>query len=85
MLPLFLCSYKSHFNLPTYVYVVWKQIPLIKQAIKSSPDPKKIKLFASAWSAPAWMKTNGDLAGAGMLKGYPGSPFYKTWAKYYVR
>lgn len=60
------------------------QIPLIKEAQKLTGH-QELKLFASAWSAPKWMKTNGDLAGRGRLKGNPGQPYYKTWAQYYVR
>lgn len=56
---------------------------MIKEAMKSSATG--IKFFASAWSAPAWMKTNGDLSGRGRLKGSPGGKYYKTWAKYYVK
>lgn len=44
-----------------------------------------MKLLASAWSAPAWMKSNGDLAGRGHLIGEPGGEYYKTWAQYHVK
>lgn len=59
------------------------KIPLIQRAQALSPRP--LSLLASAWSAPAWMKTNGALIGKGTLKGQPGGKEYKTWAKYYVR
>ncbi|RWS07329.1 glucosylceramidase-like protein, partial [Leptotrombidium deliense] len=45
----------------------------------------KLKLFSSAWSSPAWMKTNNDIAGGGVLKGSTIGPYYKTWADYAVR
>lgn len=51
--------------------------------MKVAPQP--LKLFASAWSAPAWMKTNNDISGKGQLIGQPGGQYYKTWAAYYVK
>lgn len=44
-----------------------------------------VRLFGTAWSAPAWMKTNNGIAGNGTLKGNPGGQYYKTWANYYVK
>lgn len=59
------------------------KIPHIKKAMSLSSEP--IWFFASAWSSPAWMKTSNALTGRGVLKGEPGGPYYKSWAKYYVR
>ncbi|KAK2844628.1 hypothetical protein Q5P01_011287 [Channa striata] len=59
------------------------KIPLLQRAQTMSPNP--LSLLASAWSAPAWMKTNGALIGKGSLKGQPGGKEHKTWAQYYVR
>lgn len=59
------------------------QIPLLQRAQAVSPLP--LSLMASAWSAPAWMKTNGALIGKGSLKGQPGGKEHKTWAHYYIR
>ncbi|XP_041649242.1 lysosomal acid glucosylceramidase [Cheilinus undulatus] len=59
------------------------KIPLLQRAQAMSPQP--LSLLASAWSAPAWMKTNGALIGKGSLKGQPGGKEYKTWAQYYIR
>ena len=59
------------------------QIPLLQRAQALSPHP--LSLLASAWSAPAWMKTNGALTGKGSLKGQPGGKEHKTWAQYYIR
>ncbi|KAJ8289990.1 hypothetical protein GJAV_G00007490 [Gymnothorax javanicus] len=59
------------------------KIPLLQRAQAFSSQP--LSLLASAWSAPAWLKTNGALIGKGTLKGQPGGKEYKTWAKYYVR
>jgi len=54
-------------------------IPMIHQAIKLSGG--QLQLFASPWSPPAWMKTNGMMNRGGKLK-----PEYRqTWADYYVR
>ncbi|XP_013882930.1 glucosylceramidase [Austrofundulus limnaeus] len=59
------------------------KIPLLKRAQAMSPQP--LHLLASAWSAPAWMKTNGALVGKGSLKGQPGGKEHKAWAQYYIR
>ncbi|XP_078108976.1 lysosomal acid glucosylceramidase [Sander vitreus] len=59
------------------------KIPLLQRAQALSPRP--LSLLASAWSAPAWMKTNGALIGKGSLKGQPGGKEHKTWAQYYIR
>ncbi|MEQ2228540.1 hypothetical protein ILYODFUR_009949 [Ilyodon furcidens] len=48
-------------------------------------SPYPLSLLGSAWSAPAWMKTNGALTGKGSLKGQPGGKEHKTWAQYYIR
>lgn len=54
-------------------------IPMIHDAIGLSGG--KLKLFASPWSPPAWMKTNGMMNNGGKLK-----PEYRqAWADYYVR
>ncbi len=55
------------------------KLPLIKRAI--SATDKKLKLFASPWSPPAWMKTNNNMLQGGKLK----PEYYQTWANYYVR
>lgn len=54
-------------------------IPLIRAAQEAAGRP--IRLLASPWSPPAWMKTNGDMCHGGKLK-----PEYRaTWATYYER
>jgi glucosylceramidase len=54
-------------------------LPMIKQAKQIMEEP--MTLFASPWSPPAWMKTNGAMNGGGKLK-----PEYRTsWARYYAR
>lgn len=52
-------------------------IPLLQQALKLNPD---IKLMASPWSAPGWMKTSGSMI-AGQLK----PENYQVYADYFVR
>ncbi|XP_029646236.1 lysosomal acid glucosylceramidase [Octopus sinensis] len=59
------------------------KIPLIKKAQKMSK--RKVLLFGSPWSAPAWMKTNNNMTGMGMLKGKPGGAYYNAWALYFVK
>lgn len=44
-----------------------------------------IKYFASAWSSPAWMKTNKIFNHGGYLIGAPGEKYYKLFAKYLVK
>ena len=54
-------------------------IPLIRAALQVAGG--RIKLFATPWSPPAWMKTNGDMSHGGRLK-----PEYRqAWAQYYAR
>lgn len=54
------------------------RLPFIKAAIARAGG---IKLFASPWSPPAWMKTNGSMLQGGRLK-----PEYRpAWARYFVR
>lgn len=54
-------------------------LPLIKDAIKTKGGD--IKLLASPWSPPAWMKTNGEMNHGGQLK----PEFAETWALYYTK
>jgi glucosylceramidase len=54
-------------------------IPLIKEAMGTAGRP--IKIFASPWSPPAWMKTNGEMNHGGKLK----SECREAWAKYFCR
>lgn len=55
------------------------RIPFIKEALDRAPG--EIKLFASPWSPPAWMKTNNHMLQGGKLK-----PEYRSaWANYYVK
>jgi glucosylceramidase len=67
----------KHFNIdPDRKYL----IPLI-HAAQAIAGNNQIKLLASPWSPPAWMKTNGQMTEGGKLK-----PKYRdAWADYYCR
>lgn len=53
-------------------------IPVLKQILTINPS---IKILASPWSAPAWMKTNNSMYG-GSLKG---QEVYADFADYFVK
>jgi len=54
-------------------------LPMIHAAAELAENG--LTLFASPWSPPAWMKTNGEMNHGGKLK-----PEYRAaWAEYYVR
>ncbi|EDV26916.1 uncharacterized protein TRIADDRAFT_22822 [Trichoplax adhaerens] len=59
------------------------KIPIIKLANKIADKP--LKLVATPWTAPAWMKTNNKLIGMGSLKGQAGDNYHTTWANYFVK
>jgi glucosylceramidase len=52
-------------------------IPVMKEILKTAPG---IKILASPWSPPAWMKTNGKVK-AGSLK----PECYQAYSKYFVK
>lgn len=52
-------------------------LPLVREALSI----RKLELLSSAWSPPAWMKTNGDMNYGGRLR----KDCYGVWADYYVR
>ena len=55
------------------------RLPFIRAALATAGGP--VKVFASPWSPPAWMKTNDNMLQGGKLK-----PEYReAWARYYVR
>lgn len=55
------------------------KLPLIKEAMKAAGG--KLTLFASPWSPPAFMKTNGEMMHGGKLR----SDYFNTWALYYTK
>lgn len=57
------------------------KIPLINDAMtKAHQNQFNISLFASPWSAPTWMKTNGRVI-SGHLKPF----YYSLWADYFIK
>jgi glucosylceramidase len=55
------------------------RIPFIKRVIAQAGG--KLTLFASPWSPPAFMKTNGQMLHGGKLK----PEFAQAWANYYTK
>ncbi|KAJ8910784.1 hypothetical protein NQ315_015125 [Exocentrus adspersus] len=66
------------FSLRTEDYQL--KIPLIQAALNLSEN--NLKLFASAWIAPTWMKLNGQYAGT---LGYLKTEMYQPWANYFLK
>lgn len=52
-------------------------IPVLKEILQINPD---IKILASPWSAPVWMKTNGSTIGGSLKQQY-----YSAYALYFVK
>jgi glucosylceramidase len=52
-------------------------IPVMKEILKITPG---IKIMASPWSAPVWMKMSNDVKGGALKKEY-----YKVYARYFVK
>ena len=55
------------------------KIPLIKRAMAASGN--RLKLFASPWSPPAYMKDNNDMLHGGQLR----AEYREAWALYYTK
>jgi glucosylceramidase len=58
------------------------RVPLLRAALAAGrTHGTDVRVFASPWSAPAWMKSNGSMLGGGTLL-----PAYRdTWARYVVK
>ncbi|SFO01097.1 glycoside hydrolase family 30 protein [Proteiniclasticum ruminis] len=54
-------------------------VPMIKDAVRYAGEP--LKLLASPWSPPGYMKDTGEMNYGGKLL----PEYSETWAKYYVR
>ncbi len=52
-------------------------IPIVKEILAIKPN---LKLFASPWTPPAWMKTGGSLGGGYMRRAY-----LECYAEYFVK
>ncbi|XP_027525147.1 glucosylceramidase-like [Corapipo altera] len=59
------------------------KIPVLHRALAMSKRP--LSLFASPWTAPGWMRSNGDVRGKGTLKGQAGDKYHQTWANYFIK
>ncbi|XP_017583381.1 PREDICTED: glucosylceramidase isoform X2 [Corvus brachyrhynchos] len=59
------------------------KIPILQAAQAVAKRP--LSLYASPWTSPVWMKTNGAMTGRGTLKGSPGDKYHRAWAKYFIR
>uniref|UniRef100_A0A1B6LL69 Glucosylceramidase n=1 Tax=Graphocephala atropunctata TaxID=36148 RepID=A0A1B6LL69_9HEMI len=66
----------KYFNL-TEDDLIYK-IPIIKRAIAKSQ--RGLKLIATPWTAPSWMKTNNA-----SKQGYIRSQYLETWSKYFLK
>lgn len=55
------------------------RIPFIKRAMVFARG--NLRLYASPWSPPGWMKTNGEMLHGGKLK----PEYNQTWADYFVK
>lgn len=71
----------DHFK--THLWTTTFQIPFIQNALNLTGGG--LKLYASPWSSPAWMKTSGKMRGDGQLKGEFGGKFYEAYARYFER
>lgn len=57
-------------------------IPLLKEVLAVSPD---VKIMASPWTAPAWMKKNQKLCGGKDSELIDDDRIYKAYAEYFVK
>lgn len=55
------------------------RIPLIRAAIKAAGG--HLKVYATPWSPPGWMKDNNSVIGGGKLK----HEYAQSWANFYVK
>lgn len=52
---------------------------MIHRSLRVATD--EIKITASTWSPPIWMKTNNNITGFGQLK----PEFYQSYADYHLK
>ena len=77
---------ENDFNLSTFALAnedISYKIPVLHAIFNVSHKP--VSLYASPWTAPAWMKTNHNEIGRSWLKGKAGDKYHKTWARYFVK
>jgi glucosylceramidase len=75
------CEKPDDFDLKTFTLERDRAalIPMIQRAFKIAGDG--LKIFASPWSPPAWMKTNAKMNNGGQLK----PECREAWARYFAR
>lgn len=72
-----------HHALTAFTFIVLlRKIPIIKMAMKHVPD---IKIIATSWSPPVWLKTNHRINHRGSIVGEVTDKAYVTYANYYVK
>ncbi|VDM75513.1 unnamed protein product [Strongylus vulgaris] len=76
-------TFLKHFEASNNSILQKSQIPYILTAMNLTGGA--IRLFASPWSAPGWMKTNGRMKGGGMLKGAVNGEYYQSYAIYLTK
>ena len=74
------------FKLPNYLTetltFLTPKIPIIKMAMKHVPD---IKIIATSWSPPVWLKTNHRINHRGSIIGEVTDKAYVTYANYFIK
>ncbi|KAI6217749.1 Glucosylceramidase [Aphelenchoides fujianensis] len=60
-----------------------KRAAFLKEAVKLTDG--KLRLFASPWSPPGWMKNTRLMQGPGILRGEFNGIYYLTYARYLLR
>jgi glucosylceramidase len=59
-----------------------RRVPLLRQSLAAAKAAgSTMRVFASPWSAPAWMKSNGSMLAGGTLL----PEYHEVWARYMVR
>ncbi|KAI1726064.1 glycosyl hydrolase family 30 TIM-barrel domain-containing protein [Ditylenchus destructor] len=80
------CDQEDDFELKTFALAPEDldfKIPFLHAATNISGGA--LKLFASPWSAPGWMKTNGRMKDGARLKGEVNGKYYDTYAQYFKK
>ncbi|KAL3098956.1 hypothetical protein niasHS_000944 [Heterodera schachtii] len=74
------------FNLTTFALAredFEDKIPHLLKAIQLTGGD--LRLYASPWSPPGWMKTSGRMRGSAKMKGTLDGPYFHTYAQYFKR
>lgn len=57
------------------------KMPVLRYAREALPADRPLRLLASAWTAPPWMKSNKNFTGTGVLQ----PDYYQAWADYHLK